>query len=83
MFCHPATGKDRGELGPPGVHPRGAGLRATGDLGRGGDEVGAARVWSVQKKNPPPPREGRVAARISGAADPSVLRAMIDAVVAE
>jgi hypothetical protein len=28
-------------------------------------------------------REGRVAARISGAADPSVLRAMIDAVVAE
>jgi peroxiredoxin len=28
-------------------------------------------------------REGRVAARVSGAADPSVLRAMIDAVVAE
>lgn len=28
-------------------------------------------------------KEGRVAARISGAADPSVLRAMIDAVVAE
>lgn len=28
-------------------------------------------------------REGRVAARISGAADPSVLRAMIDAVIAE
>lgn len=28
-------------------------------------------------------REGRVAARISGAADPSVLRAMIDTVVAE
>ena len=28
-------------------------------------------------------REGRVAARISGAADPSVLRAMLDAVVAE
>ena len=27
--------------------------------------------------------EGRVAARVSGAADPSVLRAMIDAVVAE
>ncbi|MGO1199444.1 MAG: TlpA family protein disulfide reductase [Dermabacteraceae bacterium] len=28
-------------------------------------------------------REGRVAARISGAADPSVLRAMLDAVIAE